>query len=146
MQVYLDTCSLQRPLDDRSQPRIAVEAEAILGILGLCETGVINLVSSEVLQFEIDQIRNPQRKALILQILAAAHTTIQLTDIMALRAKQLELSGIKTFDALHLATAETAQVDYFCTCDDRLLKKAKSRTDLNLNTVSPLELAQEILP
>jgi predicted nucleic acid-binding protein len=125
MQVYLDTCSLQRPLDDRSQPRIAVEAEAILGILGLCETGVIDLVSSEVLQFEIDQIRNPQRKALILQILAGAHTTIQLTDIMALRAKQLELSGIKTFDALHLATAETAQVDYFCTCDDRLLKKVR---------------------
>ncbi|HZU35939.1 MAG TPA: hypothetical protein VFA18_08525, partial [Gemmataceae bacterium] len=30
MRIYLDACSLQRPLDDRGQPRIHVEAEAVL--------------------------------------------------------------------------------------------------------------------
>ncbi len=33
MRIYIDCCSLQRPFDDKSQPRIAVEAEAVLVIL-----------------------------------------------------------------------------------------------------------------
>ena len=39
MKFYLDTCSLQRPLDDKSQLRIQLEAEAILAILMLCKDG-----------------------------------------------------------------------------------------------------------
>jgi len=31
--VYLDLCSLQRPLDTKTQIRIAMEAEAVLGII-----------------------------------------------------------------------------------------------------------------
>lgn len=42
MKIYLDTCSLQRPLDSRNQVRIIVEAEAILGILSLFESGRID--------------------------------------------------------------------------------------------------------
>ena len=43
MKIYLDTCSLHRPLDSKTQIRIMLEAEAILGIIGLCETGQIEL-------------------------------------------------------------------------------------------------------
>ena len=32
-------CSVQRPLDDKTQQRIALEAEAVLGILAICEAG-----------------------------------------------------------------------------------------------------------
>jgi len=39
MKVYLDMCSIQRPLDTKTHARIAVEAEAILGVLTLCEAG-----------------------------------------------------------------------------------------------------------
>ena len=39
MRIYLDACSRQRPLDDRSQPRVNVEAEAVLMVLGLVESG-----------------------------------------------------------------------------------------------------------
>lgn len=39
MRIYLDMCSIQSPLDTKSQPRIAVEAEAVLGVLMLCEAG-----------------------------------------------------------------------------------------------------------
>ena len=35
MNVYLDTCSLQRPLDDQTQIRIRLEAEAVLAIIEL---------------------------------------------------------------------------------------------------------------
>lgn len=45
MKVYLDNCALQRPLDDKNQIRIALEAEAILGVFTLCESGKVELIS-----------------------------------------------------------------------------------------------------
>lgn len=57
MKIYLDMCSIQRPLDTKPQPRIAVEAEAILGIPALCEAGQVELMSSDMLLFELG--RNP---------------------------------------------------------------------------------------
>ena len=35
MRIYLDSCCLQRPLDDQTQPRIRIETEAVLTILAL---------------------------------------------------------------------------------------------------------------
>ena len=51
MKIYLDCCSLQRPFDDKSQPRIAVEAEAVLIILTMYESNQLTLISSEALHF-----------------------------------------------------------------------------------------------
>ncbi|NUQ39619.1 MAG: hypothetical protein HUU23_17905 [Caldilineales bacterium] len=48
-------------------------------------------------------------------------------------------------DALHVATAEAAGVEYFCTCDDRLLRRAKANTSISIRVVNPLELAEEIV-
>lgn len=144
--VYLDTCSLHRPLDDKTQVRIAVEAEAILAILSLCETDALSLISSAVVQFEVDRNPHPQRKAFVSAILAYAQHTIPLNEAVEQRAKELETAGFKALDALHLAAAEAGRVNYFCTCDDRLLKKAKTRADIAIKVVSPLERAQEVLP
>ena len=57
MKIYLDNCCLQRPLDDKSQLRIQLEAEAILAVLTFCENQEVQLVSSDVLEFEKD--KNP---------------------------------------------------------------------------------------
>ena len=35
MKIYLDVSSLNRPLDDQTQPRIRLEAEAVTIVLGL---------------------------------------------------------------------------------------------------------------
>jgi len=43
-----------------------------------------------------------------------------------------------------LACAEAAKADYFCTCDDKFLKKAKTLQDIQTQAVSPLELIAEI--
>ncbi len=45
-------------------------------------------------------------------------------------------------DSLHLAVAEKANVDYFCTCDDKFLRRAKAIPDLRTVVVSPLELIE----
>lgn len=39
MKIYLDMCCLKRPFDNQSQPRIAMETSAILGVLAACESG-----------------------------------------------------------------------------------------------------------
>jgi len=45
---------------------------------------------------------------------------------------------------LHLASAEAGEVDFFCTCDDAFIKKAKREVRGKTKVVSPLELAEEI--
>jgi predicted nucleic acid-binding protein len=37
--------------------------------------------------------------------------------------------------ALHLACAEAAGADYFCTCDDRFLKKAQTLKDSQMMAI-----------
>ncbi|MBA4125004.1 MAG: PIN domain-containing protein [Acidobacteria bacterium] len=60
------------------------------------------------------------------------------------RAQEFEKFGIKPIDALHLASAEAGQAEYFCTCDDKLLRKAKAKSDLKVKAISPTELLEEI--
>ena len=145
MKIYFDTCSLHRPLDNKEQLRIALEAEAVLGILAMCEVGIMNLVSSEVLLLEADRNQQPQKRAYVSSILEQAQIVITVNDEIEQRAKVLEKRGFKAFDALHIASAESGSVDYFCTCDDRVLKKTRRRTDIFVKIVSPLELANEVL-
>ena len=144
MRVYLDCCCLQRPFDDKSQPRIAVEAEAVLVILALCESGQLKLISSDALLFEIGRIPDQNRKDDALAILRIANETFELTPELEALARRLEASGLKPLDALHLAFASASKVDYFCTCDDKFLKKAKSFARLNIKVVSPTELVMEL--
>ena len=72
MKIYLDMCSIQRPLDTKSQPRIAVEAEAILGVLVLCEAGQVELMASDALGFELERNPHPVRKEYALKVLSKA--------------------------------------------------------------------------
>jgi len=145
MKVYLDTCSLHRPVDNKAELRVAMESEAILGILALAQIQAVTLVSSEVLAFEVDQNPHPQRRAFVSAVLDRAQVEVLLTDAIEHRAEVLVQRGFKPLDALHLACAEAERVDYFCSCDDRLLNKAHEQQDLPVKVVSPLELAKELL-
>jgi len=69
MRIYLDNCSLQRPLDDQTQPRIERETEAIIAILFACEIGDLTLVSSEILLAEINNAADLERRETTLGVL-----------------------------------------------------------------------------
>lgn len=144
IKVYLDLCAIQRPLDTPNQVRVVLEAEAILGILSLCDAGLIELVSSEALVYETEQNPLPIRREHGYSILAKAKTTINVTASVKERASQFLQHGIKPLDAVHLALAEASKVDYFCTCDDQLARKTKYIRDLQVKVISPLDLIQEI--
>src|SRR5439155_5692118 len=134
----------QRPLDDKTQLRVLVEAEAVLGILGLCESGQAQLLASEALAYETARNPQPIRKAHALGVLATASRTVPLSPEIEKRAGELNQLGIKPLDALHLACAIDAGADYFCTCDDRFLKRARAAHSGPPKVVSPLELIAEI--
>jgi predicted nucleic acid-binding protein len=144
MKIYLDTCSLQRPLDSKSQIRISLEAEAVLGILTLCESDQVELLSSDALVFEAQ--RNPitVRREYALEVLSRAHSFITLNKWVESRAEEFNKLGMEPLDALHLALAEKAEADYFCTCDDQFLKRAKAVKNLKTKVVTPIELIEEI--
>ncbi len=146
MKVYFDTCSLQRPLDDKTHIRIALEAEAVLGAVLLIEMGEFELISSETLLFEVQKTTDVQRQRYVLNVLNKGQIFIPLNDNIKERADVLNQMGIKPVDALHLASAEAAGADYFCTCDDSFLKKAKRIKDNQTTAVSPLELIEKIEP
>jgi hypothetical protein len=60
------------------------------------------------------------------------------------RARGFQGNGIKPLDALHLASAVKAEADYFSTCDDQFLKRARALPTAPMKVVSPLELITEI--
>ncbi len=137
-------CSVQRPLDTRSQVRITLEAEAIIGVISLAEAGEVSLVFSEAHAFETERNPHPARKRYALEVSAKASRYLQADEAIERRAEGLISNSLKPLDALHLALAIEARVDYFCTCDDRLYKKAKRMNTSSTKIVTPLELIGEL--
>lgn len=146
MRLYFDMCSLQRPLDDKTQLRVLVEAEAVLGVLALCESGKADLIASDALVFENDANPDAVRRDFAAQAIANAIQFVTTDDRLKARAQTFSDAGIKPLDALHLASAIEAQADFFCTCDDRFLKKARSLNTAPTKVVSPLQLVSEFQP
>ena len=144
MKIYFDNCSLQRPLDSKAQLRIILESEAVLGLIALCEAGQHDLITSEVLLFEVQQNPNTVRKLFALLALSKSTNFVETNDPVEARARILVEAGLKPLDALHLASAEEGGAEYLCTCDDRFLRRAQSLENLRTKVVSPVELISEI--
>lgn len=127
--IYLDVCCFNRPFDDQSQSRIRVEAEAVLAILERCETGEWELVVSEMVETEVAQIADQERRQRIEGALLMARSQIRVNETVESRGEELQNLGFQGFDAIHLACAEIAQVDVFLSTDDRLLRRAARYRD-----------------
>ena len=112
----------------------------MLGLLALCETGVLELVVSGVHLIENQKSPHPDRQTHVMDVLSVARTYLATTPLVLQRAKQYESLGIKRFDALHLASAVETGIEYFCTTDDQLLRKGKEVDTGKVSVVSPLEL------
>jgi predicted nucleic acid-binding protein len=144
VKIYLDLCAIQRPLDTPNQVRIVLEAEAVLGIITFCDSGQAELVSSEALLYEGEQSPLPIRQEHTRSVLAKAKSNVNIGKKETARAKTLITFGLRPLDALHIALAEAGNADYFCTCDDKLLRNAKRVKDLTVNVINPVDLVQEI--
>lgn len=137
--IYLDVCCLNRPFDDWSQPRVRLEAEAILAIIGRIQADDWLMISSTALVSEIAQTPEPTKRQQVMDLLAVAKIELKVTPEHIERAANLQTLGFKPFDALHIACAEAANADVLITTDDRLLRKATTYTDqLHVQVQNPL--------
>ncbi|MEM6784918.1 MAG: PIN domain-containing protein [Bacteroidota bacterium] len=141
MRLYLDICAIQRPLDDASQLRVRLEAEAVLGALKACGSGAVTLVASDVHLLEVRRNPHPKRRTFALEVLALAPEILAFTQAAAERARGFASANITGPDALHLAAAIEANADYFCTTDDKLLRRSARVNTSPVAIVSPLDLA-----
>lgn len=78
----MDNCCLNRPSDDQSKPRIHLESEAIKTIIDLVEKEIWELLSSDVLVYEISNTADEKRRINLLGINKMAIKTIRLTSII----------------------------------------------------------------
>jgi len=144
MRVYLDNCCLQRHLDNQTYPRTRVETEALFAVLAAVNVGEIILLSSEALAYEISCIPDETRRMETFAVLSLASEHLQVTDDIETLALTLEEQGLQTMDAIHLALASSAKADYFCTCDDKLFRKAQAMSKLSCKVITLLNLIPEI--
>ena len=93
MRVYLDACCVSRLTDDQSQQRIRSEAESIEAILGNVRRGKIAWIVSPVLAEEIQRSPQIEKRRANGALLAMATGTIEVSDRVLVRARQLEAAG-----------------------------------------------------
>ncbi len=145
MRVYLDLCCLKRPFDDQSQPRIHLESEAVLALVGAA-AGKVEFLRGAALDLENDQNPLVQRAARVRLWLEALPLRDAPVASLADRIDELIALGFKSFDALHVASAEVLGADALATCDDRFLSAARRHASLlKVRVVNPVDLAREVL-
>lgn len=146
MKIYLDTCCLNRPFDDRSQARVDLEASAIAAIFDSVRTSQVELMTSSIVEYEIDQTPDEEKRELVRTLFLEASYNQKMEQSVKTRATELEGRGFDGLDAAHLASAEAAGCEFLCTCDDRFLNKSRAQSDLRTKVVSPLGFIEEHLP
>jgi predicted nucleic acid-binding protein len=141
VRLYFDNNVYNRPSDDLSVPRNRNEAQAVEELLARVEAGEITVISSFVVEFEHSLSPAGVRREDVGALIAGTtgEFVSERPEILQ-RARTLKDAGIDDQDALHLAAAEYAGVDYFVTCDDKLVRRAAGA---KVAVVSPLDLVEE---
>jgi len=143
MRIYMDVCCLNRPFDNQTKAKILIESDAVLAILSKCSTGEWILLSSDILDAEINKAPDGWKKRKVLELYSIATEKIELNDSIIKNALFLEDKGLKPYDSLHVATAEYYRADVFLSTDRYLLKKAE-HIKIGITTANPLNWFMEV--
>ncbi len=126
--VYLDLNVYSRPFDDQTQEKIYKETEAIAVIWDYVKIGVIQLVSSDILIFEVNNILSESKSSKVIAYIKLRSKHVEQSEQIKKMAEAIhDNCKIKPRDALHLGSAVESEVDYFLTCDTRVSKKSTNR-------------------
>lgn len=144
MKIYLDVCCLNRPFDDQSQDRIHLEAEAIMLILKHIRKGEWYWVSSEVVDYEIDQTPDFERRQRVFAIAQYAKQKVKIDETIIKRADKIVKYGFGVYDAFHIACAEYGNAEVFLTTDDKMIRLGKSVKNIGVRIENPLRWVREV--
>lgn len=122
LKIYLDNCCYNRPFDDQTQIKIHLETQAKLYIQAKIKEGVYNLVWSYILDYENGRNPYEEKRQVIApwKRIASEYIAEESEEILTF-AESLSEKGIKTYDALHIACAVSAECDFYLTTDKKLL-------------------------
>lgn len=143
MRIYLDMCCYNRPYDDQSQLKIAMETQSKLHIQMLIKDKKMELVVSYMLRYECSKNPFEMRRNTILNFMeenAYGYVGINRKKEIETKAVEIMKTGVKFKDACHVASAIYAGCEYFISTDVRLLKY---KTD-QIKMVTPIEFVTEM--
>jgi len=116
------------------------EGSVLFDIIRLAKEGRVQLVSSAMNEVENAANEITARKSFAASVMHLAATYQNLSDSIVRRAQTIvQEYRLQPLDAVHLASAEAAQVDFFITCDYTVLKRYQG----TLHIVSPLQFKQQ---
>jgi predicted nucleic acid-binding protein len=143
--IYVDACCLNRPFDDQTQPRIYLEAQAVIAILNRCQSATWKLINSSALIAELNQTPDLERLQKVKKLLSIAKIKVINSAFIENRAADLQKLGFSSYDATHIASAERSQADVFLTTDDRLFKKAQKNSPfINIEINNPVQWLADV--
>lgn len=144
LRIYLDNCCYNRLFDDRSNIKNYLEREAVLIIMQKAFDGEFELVGSDILKIEIGKISNTEKRKNVEGVYnALVVDNIEIEDSIEKRAVEIrELSNIRAFDSLHLASAEEG-ADVLITTDIKFLRNSQ-RLQPKIEVKNPIVFVTEV--
>jgi hypothetical protein len=142
--IYLDLCSLERPYDDQSYPRIAAETAAVSLIMALVKTRAYILAYSPIHEEELHYNTDDAMRLEIMTLLKSVGLNVaSLIEFHTVENRGIALfkQGFGIADALHVTYAEICNSD-FVTCDDDLLRKCR-RSGVTLWYGTPVDFGKK---
>lgn len=145
LKLYLDNCCYNRPFDDLEQEKINLEANAIENIFRKHINKEVEIYKSMAVDFEISKIKSDTKRRQVEDLYDAMDLSkITYSHEIKQRALELKQYNIKDMDSLHLAFAESKDIDYFITTD-KLLINASKRANLKVKVINPVEFIMEVI-
>lgn len=145
LKLYLDNCCYSRPFDDLQQEKNNLEAQAIKIIINKYYNNEFKIYTSDALVFEIKNIKNIIKREKVLYVYNKLNlTNIEFSNKIIKRAYEIRTYNIKDMDALHIAYAESLDIDYLITTDRQMIN-ASSRANLKIKVINPINFVMEVV-
>lgn len=142
MLIYLDMCCFNRPFDDQSQLLIRLQTEAKLYVQEAIRQGTFSLAWSAVMDLENAANPDIERREAIAVWKTLAVVDVDTSPAVEAVAQRWTDSGIKPMDALHVASAVTANATWLLTTDKALLRKMQN--DPRLRVIDPIDFIRTL--
>lgn len=138
--VYLDNCCFSRQFDIKTHPKVRAEAAKIKRIISNRVKDGYVIIGSGAVTTEIGNIRDDKRRRAVKKLyFRTIADEVNISAQIIERARELELKGLGTMDARHLAAAEAVGADFLLTTDADFIRKCKNRNLTTLKVINPLD-------
>jgi predicted nucleic acid-binding protein len=125
--IYLGTNVYSRPFDDQTEDQIQEETNAFLPIVAEVRAGALRLLDSTILQFEVHNVIDDDKRTKILAHLELCSEHIhESEEILSLGKRIKQNCHTRARDALHIASAILANARYFLSCDNQVTQKKQA--------------------